>query len=226
MRAVLIAAVIALGVSAHVPGLAQGQSAPRVQVTFEPNGLVTLVVNGASAREVLSEWSRQGGSKFVNAERLASTPLTLEFKSQPEAEVIGSILRGASGYLLGPRREGNLGASSFELVYILPTSNPSGGAYVPPPAFTPQPRVTTPGAPDDEIAPVQGRGVQPPGPQPAPGPQPPPIEPNRPAGSSSSVVVPVVPVVPVTTTPTTTAPPPTTTAPPPTGRGGGGGGSR
>jgi hypothetical protein len=93
MRAVLIAAVIALGVSAHVPGLAQGQSAPRVQVTFEPNGLVTLVVNGASAREVLSEWSRQGGSKFVNAERLASTPLTLEFKSQPEADVIGSILR-------------------------------------------------------------------------------------------------------------------------------------
>ena len=223
MRAVLIAAVIALGFSAHVPGLAQSQSgAPRVQVTFEPNGLVTVIANGASARDVLSEWARQGGSKFVNAERLVTTPLNLEFKSQPEAEVIGSILRGASGYLLGPRREGSLGASSFELVYILPTSNPSGGSYVPPPAFTPQPRVTT-GAPDDELQPVQGRGTQPPGPQPGPGPQPAPAapEPPRPTGvgNSSSVVVPVVPVVPVTTTPTTTAPPPT-------GRGGGGGGSR
>ena len=224
MRAVLIAAVIALGFSAHVPGFAQSQSAgPRVQVTFEPGGLVTVIANGASAREVLNEWGRQGGSKFVNAERLNTTPLTLEYRSQPEAEVMGSILRGASGFLLGPRRDGHAGASSFELVYILPTSNPSGGAYVPPPAAPPQPQMTTQGAPDDEIPPVQGRGTVPaPGAAPPPGPQPAPADPARPAGSTTtSVVVPVVPVVPVATTP-----PPTTTPPPPTGRGGGGGGSQ
>src|SRR5699024_10160837 len=102
--------------------------------------------------------------------------------------------------------EGQAGASSFELVYIVPTSNPSGGAYVPPAYTPPQQNVTTTGAPDDEIAPVQGRGTVPPGPQPAPGaPGAPPAQPDpasRPAGTSSTsgVVVPVVPVVPVVTT--------------------------
>ena len=112
------------------------------------------------------------------------------------------------------------GDASFELVYILPTSSPSGSAFVPLPAFSTGSRVTTPGAPDDEIAPVQGRGTQSPGPQPVPGQQPAPADPTPPAGTgnSSGVVVPVVPVVPVTTAPPTT--------PPPTGRGGGGAGSQ
>ena len=223
MRALLIAAVVALGFAPQVPGLAQVPSqapapqGPKVQITFEPNGLVTLVANGATLREVLAEWSRQGGSTFVNSERLSGAPQTLQYEHQPETVVMSSILRQAAGFMLGPRREGTRGASSFEVVYILPTSNPSAGGYVSQPTMPqPQQQITTPGAPDDEIAPVQGRGA--PGPQPVQAP--PPSNDYRPA--VPSVAVPIIAQPPTTTTqpPTTTTPPATTT-----GRGGGGPGA-
>ena len=65
---------------AQAPGA--GPQGPKVQLTFERRRLVTLVANGATLREILAEWSRQGGSTFVNAERLdwraadASVPST------------------------------------------------------------------------------------------------------------------------------------------------------
>lgn len=211
MRLLLIAAIIAVGLTPQAPGFAQAPAAPKVQVTFEPDGLVSLVANGATVREILAEWSRLGGSTFVNGERLSGAPMTVQFLHQPEKDVISSVLRQASGFVLGPRRAGSIGASSLEVVYILPTSNPTAGGYVPSPTVPSRPQVSTPGAPDDELLPVQGRGA------PAAPPQ---QQPNAPAQypaqpGVSGVAVPVVPVVPVTT-----APPPTTT----TGRGRGGGG--
>jgi hypothetical protein len=213
MRLVLIAAVVALSFTPQTPGSAQAQApaGPRVQITFEPGGLVSLVSNGATLREVLAEWTRQGGSTFVNSERLAQTPLILQFSHQPERDVMASLLRPAAGYLLGPRRAGSIGASSFEVVYILPTSNPSmsGNNFSQPVPYQQQ-QFSTAGAPDDELAPV-GRGAPPPQPgQPPPTPAPTPDY-NRPAGVSP-VAVPVVPI-------TTTSPPPTQPPPPP-GRGG------
>jgi len=220
MRALLIAAVVALGLAPQVQGQAQDSmqapapQGPKVQITFEPNGLVTLVANGATLREILTEWSRQGGSTFVNSERLSGGPQTLQYEHQSETVVMSSILRQAAGFVLGPRREGTRGASSFEVVYILPTSNPSASGYVAQPAMPQQqqqPQISTAGSPDNEIAPVQGRG--------APGPQPiqaqPPSNDYRPA--VPSVAVPIVAQPP---TSSTTTPPATTT----TGRGGGGGG--
>ncbi len=162
MRALLIAAVVALGFAPQAPGLAQAPAqapapqGPKVQITFEPNGLVTLVANGATLREILAEWSRQGGSTFVDSERLTGAPQTLQYEHQPESVVMSSILRQAAGFMLGPRREGTRGASSFEVVYILPTSNPSAGGYMSQPTMPqPQQQVTTQGNPDDELAPVQ-----------------------------------------------------------------------
>jgi hypothetical protein len=218
MRALLIAAVVALGFAPQVPGLAQAPAqapapqGPKVQITFEPNGLVTLVANGATLREILAEWSRQGGSTFVNSERLTGAPQTLQYEHQSETVVMSSILRQAAGFMLGPRREGTRGASSFEVVYILPTSNPSAGGYMSQPAMPQQQQqITTQGNPDDELAPVSGRGA--PGPQPVQAP--PPSNDYRPA--VPSVAVPIVAQPPTTTT----TPPATTT----TGRGGGGAGA-
>ena len=218
MRALLIAAVVALAFVPQLSGQAQepAQAAapvgPKVKITFEADGLVTLVANGATLREILAEWSRQGGSTFVNAERLSgAAPQTLQYEHQSETVVMSSLLRQAAGFVLGPRREGTRGASSVEVVYILGTSNPSAGGYMSQPTMQQQQQqVSTPGSPDDEIAPVQGRGA--PGPQ--PGQQaPPPSTDYRPA--VPSVAVPIV-----AQPPTTTTTPPTTT----TGRGGGGGG--
>jgi hypothetical protein len=218
MRALLIAAVVALGFAPQAPGQAQepaqapAPQGPKVKITFEADGFVTLIANGATLREILTEWSRQGGSTFVNSERLTGGPQTLRYEHQSETVVMSSILRQASGFVLGPRREGTLGASSFEVVYILPTSNPSGGGFVSQPTMPqPQQQISTQGAPDDEIAPVQGRGA--PGPQPVQAP--PPSNDYRPA--VPSVAVPIVAQPPTTTT----TPPATST----TGRGGGAAGA-
>jgi len=230
MRLALAAALISAAFMPHAPGAVQdpaaqapiAQTGPKVKITFEEGGFVSLVSNGANVREILAEWSRQGGSTFVNSERLVGTPLTLQFAHKPEKEVMASLLRQASGYVLGPRRAGTIGASSFEVVYILPTSNPMAGGYSSAPTYQPQPQqpqYSTVGSPDDEIPPA-GRGAPPPQPAPgtpsAPGPQPAPGYPSG-APAGSGVAVPVVAIPPVSTA----APTPTPTVPPPnTGRGG------
>ena len=218
MRTALIVAVAALAFGTQVPGAAQApaaQSGPKVQIKFEPNGLVTLETREATLREILAEWTRHGGSYFVNSERLSGPPLSLQFKSEPEKDVMASLLRQAAGYVLGPRRAGSIGVSSFEVVYILPTSNPSAGGYSPPPVTQYSPQITV-GSPDDEIPPV-GRGAPPPtpGPGPAPGPQPAPeYRPGTSAGSGVAVPVIAVPSGPVT------PPAPSPTPTPQPGRGG------
>jgi hypothetical protein len=190
-----------------VLGFAQAPAqGPKVQITFEPNGLVTLVANGATLREILAEWSRQGGSTFVGSERLSGGPQTLQYEHQAETVVMSSILRQAAGFILGARREGTRGASSFEVIYILPTSNPSASGYMSQPTMPQQQQVTTQGNPDDELAPVNGRGA--PGPQPVQAP--PPSNEYRPA--VPSVAVPIIAQPPTTsTTPPATTPPPATT---------------
>jgi hypothetical protein len=239
MRAALIAAVVAIGLAPHMPSQAQElvpsqaqepvPQGPKVKITFEENGLVSLIANNATPQEIFAEWTRVGGSAFVNADRLPRTQVSLEYVSRPESEVLGSILRQAAGFFAGPRREGSTAKSMYESVFIQATSSPSGSGFASQPMQTQQPMITTAGAPDDEIAPVQaGRGATPPGPQPGPGPQPQP-DVYRPAGSgvgpgASSVVVPVVPVVPVVSNPGNNPPPSTPPATPP-GRGSGAAGS-
>src|SRR5687767_10599007 len=101
MRVALVAAVMAIALMPQASGAVQEpagvQAGPKVTITFEEGGFVTLVSNGANVREILAEWSRQGGSTFVNSERLVGTPLTLQFTHQPEKDVMASLLRQASG---------------------------------------------------------------------------------------------------------------------------------
>jgi hypothetical protein len=217
MRMALILLVAAIGLPPQVQDPPPAPAGPKIQIKFEEGGLVSLLVQGATVREVLAEWSRQGGSTFVNSERLGGAPLTLEYVRQPEKDVMASLLRQAAGFLLGPRRAGSVGASSFEVVYILPTSNPSASTSFSAPVTTYQPQLPTSGNPDDELPPV-GRGVPPPGaPTPTPTPTP---DYGRPAGSSP-VAVAVVPVTAGAPTPTPTpSPTPTPPPPPPGGRSG------
>ena len=208
MRMLFITAGVAVGLMTQVSGQTPAPAAPRVQLTFEADGNVTLITNGATVREILAEWTRKGGTPFYGAERLPAAPLSLQFEHRPDTEVIASLLRNAAGYVLGPKRNAAPGASELEVVFVLATSTPSAVAGYSAPTYTPPTQqVSTPGSPDTEIAPVgPGRAGAPPQPNAPPPPDPAP----RPPGVSG-VAVPVVPVVGVQ---------PATT----TGRGGGGGG--
>src|SRR6186713_2999609 len=96
MRLALAAAVLSAALMPQAPGAVQdptaqapaAQTGPKVKITFEEGGFVSLVSNGANVREILAEWARQGGSTFVNSERLVGTPLNLQFTHQPEKDVM------------------------------------------------------------------------------------------------------------------------------------------
>jgi hypothetical protein len=198
---------------AQSPAMQAGPSERRLELTFQ-DGTVTLMASNVTIREILAEWTRKGGTRILNGERLQGPPVTLVFENAPERMVMDSLLRSAAGYVLGPRLAGGAGVSQFGVISILPTSTSVaaasyGGAPMQAPINT---------RPDDEIPPVTppigsidpNRPVNAPNANPN---QPAESQPNRPTvGVPASGVVPIVPITPV----------PTGTTPPPGGRGRGG----
>jgi hypothetical protein len=69
------------------------------------------------------EWARVGGTRVVNAERIAGPPVTVEFKDAYEQQALESLLRGVSGYIVGQRRCRRATSSGFDRIVILATSN-------------------------------------------------------------------------------------------------------
>jgi hypothetical protein len=172
---------------------AAAQTPDRVlQLSFDTEGRVTLRAQHVTVREILAEWSRQCGCYLVNAEKLTGGPVMvpLLFEQQPQSVVLTSLLRQAAGYVLTPRRAGATGPSQYEVIYILATSHPTAGAFVPQAPSMPMPApISTPGSPNNEIPPV----AETPAPAP-PGQAPKPMVPGYPAtGVPSPFVVPIVP---------------------------------
>jgi len=100
-------------------GCAASTSAQSVALQFN-NGLITLNAQNASVRTILDEWSRLGGTKFVNADRVGGAPISLELTAVPERQALEILLRSVAGYV-ATQREG--GVSRLGGVTILPTSN-------------------------------------------------------------------------------------------------------
>ena len=99
---------------------AAGQS---VKLSFH-GGKVDLSAENASIRTILTEWSRVGGTRVVNADRVVGPPITVEFKDAYEQVALESLLRGVSGYIVGPRvSPGAPTSSGFDRIVILATSN-------------------------------------------------------------------------------------------------------
>jgi hypothetical protein len=99
---------------------AAGQS---IKVSFH-GGKVDLSAENASVRAILNEWARVGGTRVVNAERVAGPPVTVEFKDAYEQQALESLLRGVSGYIVGQRvNPGPPTVSGFDRIVILATSN-------------------------------------------------------------------------------------------------------
>jgi len=123
-RILLACAIVTL---AALP--AAGQS---VKLSFH-GGRVDLSAENASIRAILTEWSRVGGTRVVNADRIAGPPVTVEFKDAYEQQALESLLRGVSGYIVGPRLSPRVPTSSgFDRIVILATSNAPRPAAVTP----------------------------------------------------------------------------------------------
>lgn len=134
-------------------------AAQSVKVAFNGNR-VDVVAENATVRAILNEWARVGGTRIINAERLTGGPVTVEFRNAYERQVLESLLRGASGYLLGPRPVGAPGGpSGFDRIMILPTSTaPRAATVVAQPQL--QPRTVAPQplrrlVPNDGAAPTE-----------------------------------------------------------------------
>ena len=221
-----IALVAAALLTAALP--MRAQSARKLDISFS-EGKVSIVADNVTLAEVLAEWSRKGGSTFVNAERLPATRIQwTEFKDQPEAVVLASLLREAPGYGAAMRPLGTGGASTVQTVFILAVRTQIATANTSQTIVNQPQQQSSPvaaprliqGSPDDEIPPV--RPLTPdmnPGapstPANNPGaPNSPASNPNLITGKDGSVTSRV---------PGVTIPGPTPTPKPGTGRGGGGG---
>jgi hypothetical protein len=96
-------------------------SAQAVKMEFR-GGRVSLSAQNASLRAILAEWTRLGGTRIVNGERVTGPAVTLELTGVTERQAIDVLLRNAAGYIVGPRETGSSAASSFASIVILPTS--------------------------------------------------------------------------------------------------------
>jgi hypothetical protein len=127
LRILLASALLSASV---LPAAAQS-----VKVSFH-EGKVDLSAQNATPRAILTEWARVGGTRLVNVERVTGSPMTLEFKNADEQQVLESLLRGVSGYMLGPRVT-RASTSGFDRIVLLPTSSASVAAAPRPSAATP-----------------------------------------------------------------------------------------
>ena len=100
-------------------GCAASSSAQTISLQFD-NGLVTLNAQNAPVRTILAEWSRLGGTRFLNADRIGGAPVTVELTSVPERQALEILLRAVAGYVMTQREGG--GVSRLGAVAILPTS--------------------------------------------------------------------------------------------------------
>jgi gamma-aminobutyric acid receptor subunit epsilon len=126
------------------------------------NGRATVIAHDVPVRQILEEWARVGGTRIMNADKVAGAPVTLQLVDVPESEALDTLLRSVAGYMAAPRPAGLMGASLYDRIMILPTSHPPAAtASVAPQPFQrmqpqpqpmPQPEVQP--DPDDDDEPV------------------------------------------------------------------------
>jgi hypothetical protein len=124
-------------------------------------GTVALSAENVTVRDILTEWQRQSGCRFVNLEKLPATPITREFAAgYPQLKALDSLLselgtaNNGYGYIVAPSQVAAAGQSGWGAVYILATSRPTASASYVPSASPLAAPLLSPGSPDDEIPPV------------------------------------------------------------------------
>ena len=116
MRTTILAA--ALSVIVAVPAAAQ----PSVKVSFNEGGRVTVEATAATVRSILNEWSKNGGTKVVGADRVSGAPVTVKLVNVPEAQALEIILRSVAGYMAAPSKIA-AGPSIYDRIMIMATTS-------------------------------------------------------------------------------------------------------
>jgi hypothetical protein len=163
-----LAAMLALPLLLLAP---VSSSAQQVHLEFT-NGAVTLRAENAPIRLILSEWSKRGGTRIINGDRVGGGPVTLELNGVPELQAIEVLLRGVAGYMVGRREVAVVGPglsnpSVFDRIHIVPTSTPPRPAAVAAPApprgpLPPRPPISIPedvDTPEEDLV-VEPNAVQ------------------------------------------------------------------
>jgi hypothetical protein len=143
MKMFHVLAVVALLAAGATSAAAQG-----VTLEFQ-DGKVHLNAQNVTVSQILSEWSRRGRTTIVNGDRVPGPPVTLELQNVSEREALDIVLRSVSGYLVAARETAIGGASTYDRIYILPTSSrPTTAASV-----APQQAIQVQDDPDDDEPP-------------------------------------------------------------------------
>jgi hypothetical protein len=113
-------------------------SAQALSLEFH-DGRVRLTAENVPVSRILAEWTRVGGTKIVNGERVPGSPVTLQLDA-PERQALDTVLRGAAGYMVMARdtTTTTTGGSAFDKILVLPTTTRAPtAAVVPPPTAQP-----------------------------------------------------------------------------------------
>ena len=102
-------------------------------------GRVTLIAAGVPLQAVLDEWARAGDTRFVGAEAIGASPVSLRLEDVAEREALRLLLQPAAGFLAVPRTPRDPGASIYDRVKVRaarsdPRPPASGGSPAPGPA--------------------------------------------------------------------------------------------
>jgi hypothetical protein len=121
------------------------------------NGRMTLQAHDASIRDILAEYSRVGGVKIVNGEKVTGGPVTLELQNVTEAQALNILLRSVSGYMASPREEEDPSASTYDRIFVMsqprPASTSGTSVSQPEPQIRRFPGRPNPGIFDDQTDP-------------------------------------------------------------------------
>jgi hypothetical protein len=102
-----------------VLGAGTGVAQQSVTVQFR-DGRVTIQAQNAPVRQILDEWTRVGGTRIVNGDKVPAASVTLQLVDMPERDALEIVLQNVSGYLLGMRTAEAAGASAVDRILILP----------------------------------------------------------------------------------------------------------
>lgn len=149
-RAVFVAACTVLSatpISAQTAG---------VRVAFA-NGRVSIAATDATLGDILREWARAGGSRFVNVDRIPAVErMTIRLENETELRALDILLRPLAGYAVTAKSDGAPGLSSVGRVLLMPgLSRPmvygqTSSAPYPSPAESQRQAFGGPPRPDDD----------------------------------------------------------------------------
>ena len=101
--------------------LAAGPASAEFTLTIR-DGMVTLVADNVSPRQILTEWARLGQTRVVNLDKLTGAPLTLRLENVPERQALDIVLRACSGFIVAERADYDPALSRFDRILVMPPS--------------------------------------------------------------------------------------------------------